>query len=161
MTRDTLGDEEWERVQDILRQNLSHYDVYREESNDNFVVDDRPEHLILADQSGLELNELAENADVNRSALSARMHDEAESRTDHDWGYSDPVVIIKSREQREAEKNVLHEIARYARDSDGLAAAVDRYVVEGRGQSQTFWAKRTRRTQGTVSTNIRGSRDSE
>ena len=91
-----LTDAEWSDVQDDLRSGIDVMQtVYGDEDNKNEIVEETDEYAVFADASGHELNELAARVGVDRSALSHRMHDEARSLVDYNWGVVDPIVVEK------------------------------------------------------------------
>lgn len=91
-----LTDSEWNGVQADLRGALNDFrSTYSDDANDNEVVKETDEYAVFADGSGQEINEVAEIVGVDRRALSERMHEEARSLTDYNWGVVDPVVIYK------------------------------------------------------------------
>lgn len=99
---ETLTDDEWEAVQADLRANVeAFYDAYKHTDDRNQEVRKETEdYVIFADASGQELSEIAEINDVDRSALSSRMHKEARKRYDVDgagdaWSVADPIVVLK------------------------------------------------------------------
>jgi hypothetical protein len=101
MESETLTDDEWQHVQDDLRSAINVFrDAYDDDANSNELVEETDEWVLFRDGSGHELNEIAKQTGVDRSALSLRMHEEARERyqSDHpgdEWSVTDPIVIIK------------------------------------------------------------------
>jgi hypothetical protein len=93
---DELTADEWDEIQNDLRAALDVFErTYGDEDNKNEIVRETESYAVFADGSGHELNEIAQRHGVDRDALSRRMHDEARSRTDHNWSVVDPVVVLK------------------------------------------------------------------
>jgi len=98
MMAETLTDDEWTAVQDDLRNAIG---VFRDNYNnqvdhsDSEVVEETDEYLLVRDASGHELNEIAKANDVDRDALSRRMHEEAKRQGHDSWSVTDPVIIYK------------------------------------------------------------------
>ena len=93
---DDLSADEWEVVQEELRGFLPDFhSTYEDPDSDSRVVAETEDYVVFGDAYGHEVNEIAEIADVDREALSRRMHEEARSLTDYNWSFMDPVVVYK------------------------------------------------------------------
>lgn len=90
-----LADDEWLSVQDDINNFLAEFREAHE------VWAETDEFVLFADETGHELNEIAEANGVDRSELSARMHAEARQRYSGDgtgdpWSVADPVIVYKN-----------------------------------------------------------------
>jgi len=56
-------------------------------------VAELPSMTVYADIYGHELNEIADDADIDRGELSEWMHEQARD-LDYNWGHSDPIVVL-------------------------------------------------------------------
>lgn len=74
---------------------------YRTEPQHHEVVHEDKDCIVVADHTGHELSEWANDFDVDRSAFSARMHELAREVCDYNWATSDPVVFDKFVDRRE------------------------------------------------------------
>jgi len=97
---ETLTNEEWQRVQEDCREHIDAFlDVYVDESNNNELREETDEYWLFADGHCHELDEIAEINNVDRTALSRRMHTEARRVYDakgDPWSVADPVIIFKA-----------------------------------------------------------------
>jgi predicted transcriptional regulator len=88
------------RTDKMKREMANHFEAYEyeyreDEDTDAKVVYEDDQVIVVADQSGHELNEWASDFDVDRTELSEFFHERARKLTDYDWGYSDPVLFDK------------------------------------------------------------------
>ena len=66
---------------------------YRTEPEHHEVVYEDDQVVVVADHTGHELNEWANEFGVDRDALSETMHALAREVCDYNWGTSDPIVF--------------------------------------------------------------------
>jgi len=71
------------------------YEYRKDADTDAEVVYEDAEAIIVADHSGHELNEWADDLGVDRSELSESFHALARQKCDYDWSVSDPIVFDK------------------------------------------------------------------
>jgi len=89
-----MTDADWLSVQDDLRKFISEF------RDENVVRKETDEYILLADENGHELNEIADANGVDRGELSREMHAEARRVYEGDgagdpWSVADPVIIYK------------------------------------------------------------------
>lgn len=68
---------------------------YRTEWQYHEVVHENEHWIIVADHTGHEINEWAEEFNVTRSVLSEHFHEIARRNCDYDWSVSDPIAFPK------------------------------------------------------------------
>lgn len=66
-----------------------------EDSEGYTIVFEDDDCVIVADHTGHELNEWCDEFDLDRSELSAWMHEQARSLCGYDWSASDPIIFDK------------------------------------------------------------------
>lgn len=95
MTEDT-------RSMDMKIEMAEHFESfeteYRTEPKAHEVVYEDDQVIVVADHTGHELNEWANDFDMDRRELSRLMHDLARDVCDYNWSTSDPVVFDKLEE---------------------------------------------------------------
>jgi len=91
---------------------------------------------------------------VARDVVSAAMHNAAGRLTDYDWSVEYPLVVRKPEGVQDGEQYVLAALAQEIREHGSVAAAVDSFVLEATGHTQSSWADRTGRNQSSVSRNV-------
>lgn len=114
--------------------------------------------VVFADSEGHELNEWANALDMDRDEFSKRMHELARryyggDGTGDPWSVNDPVVF-------DARTFGMEDwITDYVARGLSAAEALDLFMVEKRGLTQSFWATRRGVSQQTVSENIAKARE--
>lgn len=88
------------RSDKMKRDMAQHFEDFEHEYRDDEdthaeVVYEDSEVVVVADHTGHELNEWANDYDVDRSQLSEWMHKAARGLCEYDWSVSDPVVFDK------------------------------------------------------------------
>jgi len=68
---------------------------YRTEPQHHEVVHEDDQVIVVADHTGHELNEWADEFGMDRSELSPLFHGLARQVCDYDWSVSDPIVFDK------------------------------------------------------------------
>ena len=68
---------------------------YRTEPEHHEVVYEDDQVIVVADHTGHELNEWANEFDIDRTELSKTMHTLARQVCDYSWSVSDPIVFDK------------------------------------------------------------------
>lgn len=113
--------------------------------------------VIFADSEGRELSEWANALNVDRDDLSERMHDLARRHYGGDgvgdpWGVDDPVVF--DARTFDMEDWIMDFV------TCGLSAseALDFFMVEKHGLTQSFWARKRDVSQPTVAGNVSQAR---
>lgn len=119
--------------------------------------------LIFEDTQGdsltLAMDEVGIEGDIMHSILNGLMTDVARKKTEYDWGGSWPVVINKPGAFRRGERHVEHRVGQIAAAGCSEAAALDYWMVEVKGWSQSAWADYVGKAQQTVSENIQKAKD--
>lgn len=144
----------WRRVQDELRSGLdeipSHHDC----------VYNGRDAAVYVDEDGNVLHDVLDHLGVEDAVMSdymnELMHEVARDVCNYDWGAVYPLVINKRGShgillgERHTEDRLVDIIQR----ADGAASALDYYMTEERGLSQSQWAEIRDVPQQTVSQNV-------
>lgn len=141
------------------------WDVYMDHIEDGkiTVVSETRDLLVLSTGEhkmyDLELEETYDGDvdldDVTLDVLNGLMHEVARSHSQYDWGVTYPLVVRKPADF-EAGREYAERHLMWLMDECGLSGgvALDYYMTEWRGLSQSAWATRAGKDQGTVSQNV-------
>ena len=147
----------WEQVQAELRAGLdeipSHHDC----------VHNGRDAVIYVDSAGWVLGDILDavgvDDDVMRSHINDLMHDTARRLCDYNWSAVYPLVVAKDRGIMLGERHAEDRLADLASKGEGAAAALDYYMVEERGYSESRWAEMRGVSQQAVSETVNKIRD--
>lgn len=121
----------------------------------SIVYEDR-DVVVLTDHENTdwnhELSQLDYETDVTGEVLKGVHHAVAGRLCEYSWESSDPLVVAKTDGWQLGETHVEHRVAQIAAAADvSEARAMDYYMVEIRGWSQSGWARFVGKAQQTVS----------
>ena len=96
MKQNTKADARTESQKIEMAEHFQEFEAeYRTEPQHHKIVYEDDEVIVVADHTAHELNEWANEFDIDRTELSKTMHTLARQVCDYSWSVSDPVVFDK------------------------------------------------------------------
>jgi len=96
MSENTDADARTDSIKVEMAEHFGEFEAeYRTEPQHHEVVYEDEEVVVVADHTGHELNEWADDLDFDRTELSKTMHTLARQVCDYNWSTSDPIVFDK------------------------------------------------------------------
>lgn len=148
-------------LQSYLGQHLSDYDEYHAVSHEDstlVVYNLGPDKADLS----IALDEIGVDDEPLRLVISSLMHDLAERHTESgQWGDSYPLVAVKDKCTREAERRTRRRLGALTQQQGGAARALDYWATKVHGLTFEQWEDESGRSTGAIGNSIRRARNDQ